>query len=167
MILRLSMIAMAWLSSVSTIGQEMHPCRCDTVFRTGGWSVPGVQNPKARVSASAGTSPYRTDAIVPRPRTVWVDKVMCVPGEGRIELRRDKVEVSLLWRYTVRGRPYAYQMALSPLDPASGRHTGSYYVHYYYDPDGSGAFSMLVDITSIPPSLFVPSWARRMAEEQQ
>jgi len=165
-ITRLLVFALVCVVSVSLSGQGAgtESCRHDEIRHSGGWAIPGVKNPSARASVKPGEPILRVDKLVPHPREVWIDRIECNVSDGRLEISREKVVVTQLWRRSVRGRPFAYLMSLNPLDPKTGRPLGFEYAHYYYDPDGSGELSIFVDVGKIPEEYFIPEWARRLAD---
>jgi hypothetical protein len=126
-----------------------------------GWLVPGLDNASAkvadaRVKMEGVPEDTRMDVLESRKPKGTVTLVSCSAQPGRLEVRSQQIRVLELWRFKRNGRIFAYRVnaGLSAGDVALGAAVEL----LFYDPDGSGQFTIQRYIDDRKPWLIIPSW---------
>jgi hypothetical protein len=127
-----------------------------------GWLVPGLNDAStkvldARVKMEGVPDDTRMDVLESRKPKGTVTLVSCPANQlGRLEVRSQEIRVLELWRFKRNGRIFAYRVnaGLSAGDIALGAAVEL----LFYDPDGSGQFTIQRYIDDRKPWLIIPNW---------
>jgi hypothetical protein len=126
-----------------------------------GWAIPGLANSTTKISGAKVKeeglpSDVTVDVLEPSNPDSSVTDVLCFADQpARLEVRNQSVRVMELWRFKRNGRVFAYRVNAGLT--AGGVGLGSAEVLLFYDPDGSGKFTVQRGIAGAR-ALFVPAW---------
>jgi len=159
----LGLIGASTLHPQPALGQGMNNgCSIQELFNARGWTVPGLADAKTKVSGAKVkqdgiASDITIDILEPTRAEGSITLVTCLPEHpGRVEVRTQPVTVTNIWALKRYGRTFAFRMNAG-LSGGNGVALGTAEVLLFYDPDGSGKFTVQRDVAGVQP-LFVPEW---------
>src|SRR2546422_8133769 len=144
-------------------------CQVKELFKEEGWEIPGLSRTVLR---SHGR--YTSEGI---PDNVFVDilesqapqaSLMFVGQSSeasRMEISIRSIDVTKIERFEMNGNVFGYRITgvIAAFDDSGRRiHFGSEEHAYYYDPVGSGKFSVMhYDVGEVIFKIVVPEWAKQ------
>ena len=137
-------------------------CLVVELLNPAGWSIPGLANATTKISSAnvkeeGVPGDVTVDVLEPTNPDSSVTLVHCLPNQpGRLEVRSQPVRVKAIWRFKRNSRPFAYKVNVG-LTGGNGVALGAAEVLLFYDPDGSGQFTVQRDFAGAQP-LVVPAW---------
>ncbi len=150
--------------------QPVAPCLIRELLNPNGWDIPGLS--KAVVKTHGH---YTSQGV---PENVFVDGMEPTVPEATLmfvglkscevaQLNLRSIDVTKVERFTMNGRIFGYRIlgTIATLDEHGRRiHFGSQESVYYYDPDGSGKFSVMhYDTGELIFKIIVPDWVNQKA----
>jgi hypothetical protein len=160
------MLAMGAVFPQASRESSSPPCVPELLNRAG-WTIPGLDNASTklagvRLQLEGAPDDVFTDSLEPKDPTSEVVLVRCVPGQpGRFEVRNQRVRVKELLRFKRHGRVFAFRVNLW-LEASNGEALGAAEVLLFYDPDGSGRFTVQRDVAGLRSFIVVPAWVKSM-----
>ena len=160
--------ASTWLVSENPARQaEGNACRFGEVYSREGWKIPGGRGaaPKGSRAALQSFPEVFVTQLRPGKLDLTLPMFQCSRDiQGRLSFRAKPVAVLELWRFDYHGNPFAFGAKYEPqTTDAKGtnpRRSLEFVSVFFYDPDGSGHYSIMKYPTS--PSFFssieVPPW---------
>jgi hypothetical protein len=147
--------------------QDGTPTCNPELLNRSGWRIPGLYNATtktsgARLQTDGVPNDIMVDILKPRVSSGVVTLVKCVNGQsGRFEVRNQRVRVIELLRFKKHGHVFAYRANLG-LEGPNGQAIGSAEVLLFYDPDGSGRFTVQRDVAGARPFIVIPDWVKSL-----
>jgi hypothetical protein len=136
------------------------------LFNRDGWEIPGLKRSVAersglRVTGEGIPAGVVADKLKPKSPEALLTIVFCQPDHpGRIEVRKQPVDVQEVWRYSLNGRVFAYRVVAGwvGIDGRKRYGIGTAEMLVFYDEDGSGRFSIQRNAATVPFKLDIPAW---------
>lgn len=157
------------LSAQAPEVQTARSCSFKELFNRSGWEIPGL---KGAVSKLHG--PYKSEGIpenvfieILEPQTHESSITFAGPDSGqpdRLDIVNRSVNVLKIERFMMNGHVFGYRVTaeIAGYDKDHKRlHFGSVDIVYYYDPDGSGVFSVQRDAGALSFKIIVPDWVKQ------
>ncbi|HLY27853.1 MAG TPA: hypothetical protein VKQ72_16015 [Aggregatilineales bacterium] len=147
------------------------PCQVKELFKPLGWEIPGLSKAKAKTHGH-----YISEGI---PENVLIDVFEVDAAQASLifvglkscemaQLNERSVDVSKIERFTMNGHIFGYRVTgtVAGFDKQGRRiHYGSEERVYYYDPNGSGKFSVMhYDNGELIFKIVVPDWVKQKSE---
>lgn len=154
--------------------QAAPPCSFKELFNRSGWDIPGLKGAVLKVHAH-----YKSEGIpenvfmdILEPRIPEATITFAGPASGqpdRLYIVKRPVDVTKIERFMTNGHTFGYRITGvdAGYDENHKRtHLGSVEIVYYYDPDGSGTFSVQRDASPLLFKIIVPDWVKQVANPQ-
>lgn len=148
-------------------------CKIRELINHRGWEIPGLAKTTVLTHAH-----YKSEGI---PENVFIDIMESQAPEASftyvglkscdtVVLNIRSVDVTKIERFTMHGRVFGYRVTgtISGFDNQGHRiHAGSDEHVYYYDPDGSGKFSIMrYDAGELTFRIIIPDWVKQATNSQ-
>jgi hypothetical protein len=148
-------------------------CKIRELIDRQGWEIPGLAKTTVLTHAH-----YKSEGI---PENVFIDIMESQAPEASFTyvglqscdtavLNIRSIDVTKIERFTMNGHVFGYLVTgtISGFDNQGHRiHAGSEERAYYYDPDGSGKFSIMrYDAGELIFKIIIPDWVKRTTNAQ-
>jgi hypothetical protein len=160
-------------SLAQSFAAQTSPCKIKELLNRQGWEIPGLA--KAIVKTHAR---YKAEGI---PENVFIDIMESQAPEASFTyvglksceiavLNIRSVDVTKIERFTMNGHVFGYRVTgvIVGIDNQGHRiHAASEERAYFYDPDGSGDFSVMrYDPGDLIFRIIIPDWVKQAANPQ-
>jgi hypothetical protein len=158
--------------TIRTGTAETHSCLVLELLSQVGWVVPGLDGSSTkiadvRVKMAGVPEDVAVDVLTPGNADAAVTLVKCINDQaGRLEVRNQPIHVNELLRFKKAGRVFAYKINAG-LTGGNGVALGAAEVLLFYDPDGSGRFTIQRDVAGAKFPVIVPAWVNNMTKAPQ
>jgi hypothetical protein len=162
------------LPAQATGVQAAPTCSFKELFNRSGWDIPGLKGAVLKVHGH-----YKSEDI---PANVFIDILepqvpeatitFAGPASGqpdRLQIVNRSVDVQKIERFMMNGHVFGYRITAEDAgyDKDHKRlHFGSVKIVYYYDPDGSGDFTVQRDAGALLFKIIVPDWVKQATSSQ-
>ncbi len=177
-----SIIFVTTLCALSAYPQESDsknaasPCSISEIRRSEGWTVPGLAGSTVETRRAAVSNIQGVFVTMLKPPNVEsnLTEAQCSDKDpGNIEIIEDSlIKIYALWKFDFGGRVFAYRVEYAPETLFRGKRDelATMRTVFFFDPDGSGKFSVLKYQKWVREPKFtwylpesVPNWAKRGA----
>ena len=175
--LRIVFVLLFSCSSVPTLlaqaaGVQAAPsCSFKELFNSGGWDIPGLSGAElkghGRYAGEGVPENVFVEILEPQNPEASLTLISRGPGD-RIEVKNMPVDVTQIERYTMNGHVFGYHVIAVDAAYENGKrvHFGYQERVYFYDPDGSGKFSIRREAGELLFKIVIPDWAKRANSSQ-
>jgi len=143
-------------------------CHVREVFNRKGWNIPGLSKTKTRTSharySQADYDSVFVDILESQAQEDSVTFVWCGDRTDRMEIAIRPVEIKEIQRFTSNDRVFGYLVTAVPIGKGTNgevAHAASEDHLYFYDPDGSGKFTLMRYAGEMFFKITIPNWAKQ------
>jgi hypothetical protein len=160
-------LAILCASGIQIANAQARSCLVLELLNQVGWAIPALDRavPKvvdAKVKMPGIPEDVFVDILEPGNHDAVVTLVRCVSDQpGRVEVRNQPIRVKELLRFKKYGRVFAYRINAG-LIGGNGVALGTAEVLLFYDPDGSGRFTIQRDVAGALIPIIVPAWVQEL-----
>jgi hypothetical protein len=161
----------AWSSVLALLAQSgeqsqcVSSCRFKEIFNPRGWTIPGLSKTKlahARYTTEGTPPDVFVDLVQPISPA---DSVFLVSRQSadRLEVRDQPADISSISRFTMNGHTFGYLVIadlVAITENGKRLGVGTEERLYYYDPDGSGTFTVMRNAGELQFKIIVPDWVK-------
>lgn len=168
----ISLVVVTTVSGYSQESDEKNapaPCIYSELYKTEGWKIPGLKGARKKSGRAAVPNKpgvYMTE-LEPTDRASTIEVFRCSQVHaGRLEVESIDIGIAYLYSFDVGGRVFAYSLTYG-IDVAENGQSmpiGAVWLVMFYDPDGSGRFTLRRgEKGRFVPDL-IPDWVKNNAE---
>jgi len=147
-----------------------HSCQIQEVFKADGWDIPGLGSTAVKLERGrfdAGTEDeIFVTMLESKSPEASITTLSCSRGAaGRITYRDQPVDVREIWRFEKNGHAFAYKVTTTwmGVEGKSRYPLGTAMTLLFYDPDGTGRFSVMrYSDVDFPFKLIIPDWVKQL-----
>ena len=141
------------------------PCQIKEYLNRSGWNIPGLSKADVKTSharyTSEGLENVYVDILEPTVPQDFITFVFIISGSA--EVRNRPVDVTQIEQFMMNGHVFGYHVIATDagFDKNGKRiHFGAQERVYYYDPDGSGKFTVMHNAGELFFKIIVPDWVK-------
>lgn len=156
----------------SSAFQRDSSCQIQEVLNRKGWDIPGLSKTVTRTAHARYPAEGIENVFVDILESKATDSSVTLAirysnSNSRVEIVAKPVDVIQIQRFQIDNQVFGYLVTAVPVGIANDGHrirAASEELLYYYDPDGSGRFTVMRYASEIFFKIVVPDWAKQRAK---